>query len=138
MRMNRVVFGVASSPFLLVATIRTHLIQYESEQPTAVALLRESLYVNDLIVSLPDMEEACFISAQAKAILSAAGMELRKWTTNSSDLKRRWMKTQIDGPVDSQTHNTELKVLGLIWRQDHDDFVFDLRQVLDVLERKEY
>ncbi len=136
MRMNRVVFGVASSPFLLAATIRTHLKQYGSEQPATVALLQESLYVDDLIVSLPDVDEACFISAQAKAILSAAGMELRKWTTNSSDLRTRWIKDQIESPADSETHNTALR-LGLIWRHDHDDFVFDLRQVLDVLERKE-
>lgn len=77
MRMNRVVFGVASSPFLLAATIRTHLNQYESEQPKTVSVLRESLYVDDLIASLPDVDEACFITAQAKAILSAAGMDLR-------------------------------------------------------------
>ncbi|KAK3522808.1 hypothetical protein QTP86_001571 [Hemibagrus guttatus] len=80
MRMNRVVFGVASSPFLLAATIRTHLKQYESEQPETVAVLRESLYMDDFIASSPDVNKACSITAQAKAILAAAGMELRKWT----------------------------------------------------------
>lgn len=137
MRMNRVVFGVASSPFLLAATIRTHLNQYESEQPKTVAVLRESLYVDDLIASLPDVDEACFITTQAKAILSAAGMNLRKWMTNSSNLRARWMKDEIESTADSETHGIELKVLGLIWRQDHDDFVFDLSKVLDVLKRKE-
>lgn len=78
-----------------------------------------------------------FVSTQAKAILSAAGMELQKWMTNSSDLRTKWTKDQIESPADSETNNTALKVLGLIWRYDHDDFVFDLQQVLDVLERKE-
>ncbi|GAA6087427.1 uncharacterized protein LOC119211075 isoform X1 [Tachysurus ichikawai] len=136
MRMNRVVFRVVSSPFLLAATIRTHLKQYESEQPETVADLRESLYVDDLIASSPDVKKACSITTQAKAILAAAGIELQKWTTISSDLRARWMNDQIESPADSEMHNVTLKVLGLIWRQDHDDFVFNLQQVLDVLKRK--
>lgn len=57
--------------------------------------------------------------------------------TNSSDLKARWMKDKAESTADAETHSIALKVLGLIWRQDHDDFVFDLRKVLDVLKRKE-
>ncbi|GAA6071844.1 uncharacterized protein LOC112140627 [Tachysurus ichikawai] len=75
MRMNRVVFGVASSPFLLAATIR-NLKQYESEQPETVAVLRESLYVDDLIASSPYVNKACSITAQAKAILAAGAAEM--------------------------------------------------------------
>ncbi len=51
--------------------------------------------MDDLIASLPDVDEAYFISAQAKAILSAAGMKLQKWMTNSSDLRMRWIKTRL-------------------------------------------
>lgn len=111
MRMNRVVFGVASSSFLLAATIRTHLKQYESELPETVAVLRDSLYVDDLIASSPHVIKACSVTAQAKAILAAAGMELRKWTTNSSELRERWIKDQIESPEDSEV---AMRVLGLI------------------------
>ena len=51
MRMNRVVFGVSPSPFLLAAMIRNHIKQYETEQPRAVEALRESLYVDHFISS---------------------------------------------------------------------------------------
>ncbi|KAK0143567.1 hypothetical protein N1851_018306 [Merluccius polli] len=57
MRMNRVLFGVSPSPFLLAATIRKHLQQYETEQPKTVKALRES-YVDDYIASSCDVEEA--------------------------------------------------------------------------------
>lgn len=35
----------------------------------------------------------------------------------------RGMKDQTEGPADSETYNVASKVLGLIWRQDHDDCV---------------
>lgn len=105
MRMNRVVFGVTSNPFLLTVTIRTHLRQYESEQPSTVALFRESLYVDDLIVSLSNVDEACFISTQANAILSAAGMELWKWMANYSDLRTKFTKNRMKAQQ-IQRHST--------------------------------
>lgn len=49
MKMSRAVFGVSPSPFLLAATIRKHIKQYETEQPRTVEAPRESLYVDDFI-----------------------------------------------------------------------------------------
>lgn len=43
MRMNRVVFGVSPSPFLLAATIKAHIKQYEDEHLITVVTLGESL-----------------------------------------------------------------------------------------------
>lgn len=78
MRMCRVVFGVSPSPFLLAATIRHHIQQKESEQPKAVEALRESLYVDDFIVSSREVDEAHTISTAARDILLDAGMKLCK------------------------------------------------------------
>lgn len=36
--------------------------------------------MDDLIASLPDVDEAYSITAQTKAILPPAGMDLQKWT----------------------------------------------------------
>lgn len=47
------------------------------------------------------------------------------------------MKDQVESTADSETHSIALKVFRLIWRQDHNDFVFDLSKVLDVLKIKE-
>lgn len=86
LRMTRVVFGASPSPFLLAATIRKHLRQYEREQPQVVKTLRESLYVDDFISSTHSVEEAYHVTTTAKKILSTAGMDLCKWMTNSHEL----------------------------------------------------
>lgn len=49
---------VSPSPFLLAATIRKHIQQYEEANPKPVEALSKSLYVDDFIASSCDVEEA--------------------------------------------------------------------------------
>ena len=137
MRMSRVVFGVSPSPFLLAATIRKHIKQYETEQPRTVEALRESLYVDDFISSSCDVDDALSITKTAKEILFHAGMNLCKWVTNSPDLRAKWTENGVEHATETDTAGNVLKVLGLVWRPETDDFVFDLKGLLDILKNKE-
>ncbi|KAL0150932.1 hypothetical protein M9458_053851 [Cirrhinus mrigala] len=136
MRMCRVVFGVSPSPFLLAATIKHHIQKKESEQPKAVKALSESLYVDDLIVSSPDVDEAYNISTAARDILLEAGMKLCKWVTNSAELKARWTENAMEQDLVPDSSRNVLRVLGLVWRPERDDFVFDSKQLLNIVEGK--
>lgn len=119
MRMSRVVFGVSPSPFLLAATIRKHIQQYDAAHPKAVKALRESLYVDDLISSSCDVNEAYSVTSGANNILSAAGM------------------TGFEQATEPVTCGNVLKVLGLVWKPEEDHFVFDLNGLLDILKDKQ-
>ncbi|KAF7649412.1 hypothetical protein LDENG_00141600 [Lucifuga dentata] len=137
LRMTRVVCGVSPSPFLLAATVRKHLQQYEEEQLQVVQIMKESLYVDDFIASVTDVEEAVSVTTAAKEIMSAASMDLCKWRINSPALKERWKETPIGPTEEPEAHRTVLKVLSLVWRTETDDFVFDLRPLLDKLMKEE-
>lgn len=137
LRMTRVVFGASSSPFLLAATIRKHLRQYEAEHPKVVEIISSSLYVDDFISSSSEVTEAYTVTKTAKNIMSEAGMELCKWMTNSSELKEKWQESSMDCAAHPEPHGSILKVLGLVWRPATDDFVFDLRGLLDILKERE-
>ena len=132
LRMTRVVFGVSPTPFLLAVTVRKHLHQY-GEQHTA-QLIKESLYVDDM-ASVCDFEEAVSVTTDARDIMAAAGMDLCKWMTNSAALKERWKETPIGPTEQLEAHGTLLKVLGLVWRTQTDDFVFDFRPLLKKLTK---
>lgn len=137
MRMNRVVFGVSPSPFLLAATIRKHIKMYETEQPKTVQALRESLYVDDFISSSANVNEAFSVTTTAKEILSHAGMNLCKWVTNSPELRAKWIESGLEHTTKTDKGGNVLKVLGLVWRPESDDFVFDLKGLLEMLKGKE-
>ena len=122
MRMSRVVFGVSPSPFLVAATVRKH---------------RDFLYIDDFISSSSDVDEAFSVSTTAKEILSHAGMNLCKWVTNSPDLRAKWTQHEVEHTKETGAGGNVLKVLGLVWRSEKDEFVFDLKGLLDIVKGKE-
>lgn len=100
-RMNRVVFVVASSPILLSAIIRTHLKQYESEKPTTAARLRESLYLDNVIMSLPDVDLFISYLSTSKVHIVCCwngAMEIDDqllWPKNEMDKRPDWKPSRF-------------------------------------------
>ena len=59
--------------------------------------VRESLDVDDYISSSSNLEEAYHVTTAARKILSAAGMDLYKWVTNSPELQAKWEESSPGG-----------------------------------------
>ncbi|XP_037526499.1 uncharacterized protein LOC119403655 [Rhipicephalus sanguineus] len=57
-RMTRVPFGAKSSPFLLAATLHHHFRVSEERFPETVECLRQSFYVDDLVVGADNLQTA--------------------------------------------------------------------------------
>lgn len=58
MRIMPVLVRTLSSPFELIATIRNHSEKYKVTQPHAVNVLKDSVYVGDLIANPNNVVEA--------------------------------------------------------------------------------
>lgn len=110
MRINRVPFGDCSSPFLLNATVRSHLELFEASE--AVQELKENLYVDDWLSGANTEAEAKELAEEAQQVMSQAGMELSKWESNKSRVVGK------SEPLDF------VKVLGLCWDPSNDCFMF--------------
>ena len=81
MRFRRVTFGVCSSSFLLSATIRHHLSQYPVSP--LIVDLGENFYVDDYLSGADTEDGACAKLKEAQVVMSEAGMNLTKCTSNS-------------------------------------------------------
>lgn len=81
-----VTYGIASSPYLAIRTLH-QLAHDEGERyPEAARALRKGFYVDDFIWSVDTVEQALDIQQQLVQLLSRGGFELRKWSSNSSQV----------------------------------------------------
>ena len=83
-RFKVVLFGSASSPFMLNATLHTHLKGQDSK--TANDML-QNLYVDNVISGGPAEEGVIQYFRNARAIMSGANFNLRSWASNSPHLQ---------------------------------------------------
>ncbi|XP_064482270.1 uncharacterized protein LOC135395024 [Ornithodoros turicata] len=130
LRMTRVPFGAAGSPFLLAATIRYHFRRMSDMYPDTCKLLAESFYVDYLATSISTVQEAKRLWKESVDILEDCGMRLRKWRTND-ELLRGMFRDLYNG--DDSIRQTETKVLGLISDTDSDALRISLKSVLEFL-----
>uniref|UniRef100_T1JH28 Peptidase aspartic putative domain-containing protein n=1 Tax=Strigamia maritima TaxID=126957 RepID=T1JH28_STRMM len=107
LRQTRVLFGAAPSPFLLNATIKHHIKNYESKYPATFELLNSFLYVDDLISSVDKINQALDTFNQSRE------MQLVKWQTNSSELRAIFRKDPNDAQVTSDEEPKCLEVKHL-------------------------
>ncbi|XP_053395800.1 uncharacterized protein LOC128555967 [Mercenaria mercenaria] len=99
-RFCRVPFGVISSPFLLGATVQSHMDTYNTDLAQQV---KDNMYVDNLITGTSTEGEAIHFYMFGKA-----SMNLREWISNS-DIVNKYI------PSDSRADTDSMSVLGLCW-----------------------
>ena len=150
LRFTRVVFGLTSSPFLLNGTIKIHVSKYlpVPHYTDVVKKLILNLYVDDSTNSFDTVETAMEFYEKSKSFLKEANFDLRKWDTNSFELKKfidsngNNSRSEMD-ISDSETYVENLhgsssvyrKVLGLNWDTGVDDFIFGFENILRTAEK---
>lgn len=145
---TRVVFGVASSPFLLNATLKKHLSTYQSTDPEIVNNLLRFLYVDDLILGANDSYDAFQLHSRTKEIMQQGRFNMRKWKSNSPELSKLMNENEsaafvdqsktIGKPDDDMSYAKQAvcsqpsddKVLGTIWNNTTDKLLVRFDKVL--------
>lgn len=119
--LSTVAFGVKSSPFLALRTLR-QLAHDEAENHSqaSVVLLRD-MYIDDLVSSVSDTESAKLLHSELLHLLNSGGFKLLKWSSNSKEfldcIEENYRSLQaIDFNGES------LKVLGVQWQPSSDSF----------------
>ena len=109
-RFNRVPFGIISSPFLLAATLDHHLKDYEN---ATAEIIRENIYVDNVITGKQTIEETIGFYTEAKQIFGEASMNLRDWMSNEELVMK-------EIPYKDRANEGPMKILGLTWIPESD------------------
>ena len=108
-----------------MATLRHHFDKFNDTYPVANQI-KDKIYMDDLILSLSNPENALKLYDEAINLMSLASMQLRKWNSNSIEIRNYFQKQMSEDLPEEQ------KVLGLIWDVLDDDLSCVVEPILKI------
>ncbi|XP_055920880.1 uncharacterized protein LOC129952352 [Eupeodes corollae] len=129
-------FGTAPAPYLANRTLKKLASDQESAYPLAAQMIREDMYIDDLVSGADTLEVAKEKYHQISTLLSSAGFHLRKWMSNDREflksIPEEDRETSVSLTFGSLDHT---KTLGISWFPSTDSFSFQ-KIVLDNIVTK--
>lgn len=126
--MDVATFGAACSPCSSLYVKNVNAEEFRNQFPRAVDAIVYNHYVDDLLDSCDNEEEAIELAIQVKTIHAAAGFNIRNWLSNSSTVLERiegaCADKQIAFHADRIASGKTDKVLGMMWDSVSDVFTF--------------
>ncbi len=125
------VFGNVGSPALANFVVKEHALKYQKEYPLAFQTVHQSMLVDDMVDSAEDAKVAHKTIRQLILLHKKAGMELRKWASNSDEALKDLEPSQKAKSVELAKISSQveeypvIKTLGLIWQMEEDLFRFE-------------
>ncbi|XP_072757735.1 uncharacterized protein [Anoplolepis gracilipes] len=128
LQLNTLTFGVSSSPYLAIRTIHKLADDEGAEFPVAAQVLKNHLYVDDLLTGANTIDEACAVRDDVTALLSRGGFHIRQWASNNAC---------VINDVEPDTINSNLildkesclKTLGISWHASNDVLRYSARSI---------
>jgi hypothetical protein len=145
-QMCHICFGLASSPFLAIQTIQTHVRKYQDQYPETVKDFLANCFVDDYLFAVDTVEEAKARYTTMETILQAGGFHMAKWLSSDPAVQRHvplvdrhknspW--TALDAGIDETAITTKVRSLGLQFQSIRDYFEFDHSTELSLPAKKE-
>ena len=123
-RLKVLPFGLTCSSYIAIATVHYHAKKYIKEYPNVVKELTENVYVDDLLTGSYTLEEAVLDYTAELSIMKDAGMKLRKWISNNTELNEKFKADEVASSDDFKSISSEKSVLGVTWNNSEDYFTF--------------
>ncbi|KAK0136962.1 hypothetical protein N1851_026828 [Merluccius polli] len=123
-------FGTASSPGCANFGLKYLARQHKEEHPSASAFVENNFYVDDGLISVPSVEEAKELIAEAQELCKRGGLRLHKFNSNERSVLNSVDATER--AVTSEPLNLDLnaapaeRALCIQWSLEHDTFSFDV------------
>jgi len=126
-QLNTVTYGTASAPYQATRCLQELSTLNSVNHPRAAEAIRKDFYVDDLLTGADSIDECIQLQNDISLILSSAGMNLRKWCSNTARLVANMTNTNSNEHVmlDLEDNDTT-KTLGLVWNPRKDPLLFQV------------
>lgn len=140
MAMNRVMFGVTSSPFLAMRAIRAHFAREDIQARflEVIQAVAPNIYVDDVHTGGDSVEKVVALQQDLVELFSRGGWELTKFATNSSEvLAKIGEEMRLPGQTVSlaEDSNSPATALGLRWNTTEDVLMCNLAERAVITKR---
>ncbi|XP_055633093.1 uncharacterized protein LOC129773505 [Toxorhynchites rutilus septentrionalis] len=114
--LKTVTYGTASAPYLATRVLKQLAKDEEQNYPLASRATLVDFYMDDFVSGTSTIYEAIELQNQMDSMFKSAGMQLRKWACNSSEILKyipennRALESSVDLDKDKS-----IKTLGLHW-----------------------
>ncbi|XP_036342838.1 uncharacterized protein LOC118752096 [Rhagoletis pomonella] len=121
-------FGTASAPYTAIRVLHQLAHDEKHRFPLAENILLHEMYVDDVLSGSDSIANATLLRDQLIAALKSAGMELRKWSSNTPEfLHPIPYEHQSYDPAQQLNTNETIKMLSLHWQPNLDSFTFSVK-----------
>ena len=124
-KMERVTFGVTSSPYLAIKTLMQTAADFGSDYPVAKKHIEESFYVDNFFAGADTPLEASKLRIEISEILLQAGFRIKKWRSSSSAVLDSIPSDLVESIPDCKMLDSHSvcypKALGLVWDSEKDE-----------------
>jgi len=127
--LHTVTYGVNCAPFLALRVLKLIADEDCDEFASVRAALTHHTYVDDICVGADTEQEALELQANLIMVLKRSGLELKKWSANTSSvLDAIPADSRGSGPLPfDNVDGYSTKMLGIEWHPDRDNFCCALR-----------
>ena len=117
--LTAVPFGDRPSGAIALTALHTTAMMFKELHPIATNMITKNSYVDDLVQSVRDINDALEIASQVQEILAEGNFKVKQWTVSGQvDLK--------DSNITISSTKRE-KILGMLWEPVPDHFLFDVK-----------
>ena len=125
-------FGDASAPFRAQFVAQENAHRRKGRFPLAAETVEKSTYMDDSLDSTLSEDQAVELYTQLDGLWKLAGMEPRKWVSNSCSVLERIPKDKRAAKINLDQGTIPLmKTLGVLWLAEEDKFSFEIDALLN-------
>uniref|UniRef100_A0A8D8T1R1 Integrase catalytic domain-containing protein n=1 Tax=Cacopsylla melanoneura TaxID=428564 RepID=A0A8D8T1R1_9HEMI len=118
-------FGLPSSPYQAQRVLRQLALDEGTQFPNAANVLRNEVYVDDLVTGASTVSEAIDLRDEIISLLSKGGFSVRKWASSNPAVLEGMTEDLCEKPRSfSEGGEESIKVLGMQWCPKTDSFFY--------------
>ncbi|XP_066600735.1 uncharacterized protein [Prorops nasuta] len=126
--LNTVTFGISSSSFLAIRTLK-QLAEDEGDKfPIGAAILKRNLYVDDLMAGADNLDDILKLRNELIALLNLGGFKIRKWSSNHPRAIE-FMDEQMSDMEFLTDDTITKKTLGVFWNAKSDELSYIVKPI---------